>query len=657
MKNKIQIQFSPTRLKQIKKIALSGSKAKLKILNGKLEEGFHLLKNTAQKLQSFSADLARQIPNILAKKVSLGLFSHFESKNSKKLGIPKGLVLGGALALMTSLPAMGQVFIDAPTTTDLVNAINTANGNAADHVIRLDEGQTYTLTANLPTVANNGTLSVICTGTINAIVDGDNSFRPFTMASNSNLTITKITIQNGLAANSNGGAVTKGNGTLTINDCLITSNLATSSGAGQGRGGAIFSFGSGELSINNSIITGNQSSSAGGTSGRGGAIYNRGNLTIQSSTISFNSAATHGGAFFANNGGSFIQILNSSLINNTCNSSGGAFFSQYNPVTISNSTISGNTSNGNGGGIYNRYSGAPLTISSSTISNNSGSRGGGIHHANNTLNIQASSITSNQSTNQGGGIYLQENGTDAISITNSTISSNNSTGNTGGGIYNKSTGAANTLTLQHVTLFDNTGVGTDGFANTGATDITVQNTIIDDCSGTGLDFSLGGGTLNGASTNNIVQDGSMGGAMAVHSLLDPLTLNSGSMINPMPIGSPAIAGGANLGIITDQVGNPRGATPSIGAVEVTVPGACMVVAAPAGVTNSWIGCTNTDWQTASNWSANCVPKETDIVYVPQGTANELIIDEIAVCAKMLVQIGAKCKVDFNVGGKLLVKFQ
>ena len=81
MKNNFTIQFSPTRLKQIKKIALSGSKAKLKILNGQLEEGFQLLKSTAQKFKSFATDLADRIPQALAVRISLDLFSHFENEN------------------------------------------------------------------------------------------------------------------------------------------------------------------------------------------------------------------------------------------------------------------------------------------------------------------------------------------------------------------------------------------------------------------------------------------------------------------------------------------------------------------------------------------------------------------------------------------------
>ena len=42
----------------------------------------------------------------------------------------------------------------------------------------------------------------------------------------------------------------------------------------------------------------------------------------------------------------------------------------------------------------------------------------------------------------------------------------------------------------------------------------------------------------------------------------------------------------------------------------------------------------------------------DIVYIPAGTSNELVINEIVTCAKFVQQIGAVVKVDYNAGGKL-----
>jgi hypothetical protein len=277
------------------------------------------------------------------------------------------------------------------------------------------------------------------------------------------------------------------------------------------------------------------------------------------------------------------------------------------------------------------------------------------------MSIQASSITLNSAaTGTGGGIYITSNGTDAVSIINSTISSNEASAATGGGIYAQSTGGGNTLSLQHVTISDNSGIGTGGFANNAASTmgITIQNTII--ANSTGADISTGTGVIQAASTSNIIEDGSLVDASvtAVDPLLGALTLNSGFLVHPLQDTSPAIGAGTNIGIATDQVENTRVlANPSIGAVEITTASlVCIVVTAPAGVTNTWIGCTNSDWNTATNWSTGVVPTASDVVYVPIEAVNQLVIDEVATCAKMVVQIGAKCLVNYNAGGQLRIKF-
>ena len=53
---------------------------------------------------------------------------------------------------------------------------------------------------------------------------------------------------------------------------------------------------------------------------------------------------------------------------------------------------------------------------------------------------------------------------------------------------------------------------------------------------------------------------------------------------------------------------------------------------------------------------NDFPLPIDVVYVPIGAANQLVIDEVAICAKVIVQIGVKCLVDYNAGVKLVIKF-
>lgn len=84
---------------------------------------------------------------------------------------------------------------------------------------------------------------------------------------------------------------------------------------------------------------------------------------------------------------------------------------------------------------------------------------------------------------------------------------------------------------------------------------------------------------------------------------------------------------------------------------------CLNITPPTGTDNYWMGCTNSDWNDGTNWSVGTPPTATENVYVPAGAANELIIDTTVTCAKMTVQIGTKCTVNYNAGGKLVVKFQ
>ena len=96
---------------------------------------------------------------------------------------------------------------------------------------------------------------------------------------------------------------------------------------------------------------------------------------------------------------------------------------------------------------------------------------------------------------------------------------------------------------------------------------------------------------------------------------------------------------------------------SINITATTIPPSCSItVSPPSEVTIYWKGCTDNDWGTASNWSTGVVPTVNDIIYVSANANNPLIIDEVATCAKMIVEIGGVCKVDYNAGGKLVVKF-
>jgi len=144
--------------------------------------------------------------------------------------------------------------------------------------------------------------------------------------------------------------------------------------------------------------------------GDGGGIYNNsGNLTLNNSTVSGNSAFYGGGIF--NSG----------------------------ELTLNHSTLSDNSADSYGGGIFNSDA---LTLNNSTLSGNSASSfGGGIHNAG-MLIINNATITSNDASNQGGGIYNVNSFT--LYATNSIVSGNTALNDPN--IYGSITSGANNIT-------------------------------------------------------------------------------------------------------------------------------------------------------------------------------------------------------------------
>ena len=100
------------------------------------------------------------------------------------------------------------------------------------------------------------------------------------------------------------------------------------------------------------------------------------------------------------------------------------------------------------------------------------------------------------------------------------------------------------------------------------------------------------------------------------------------------------------GIVFVDLGNSPA---DIGEVEITLEN---VVRAPYFDLSQH---TDSDWNTGTNWSTGAVPTTTDIIYVPVGTANNLIIDEVVTCSKFIQQIGAVVRIDYNSGGQLRVR--
>ena len=237
-----------------------------------------------------------------------------------------------------------------------------------------------------------------------------------------------------------------------------------------------------------------------------GILIQQSTLTLNSSTVSSNSATGFGGKGGGIGNGRTMTITNSTISGNSATGLGGGILNGG-TMTITNSTVSGNTSSQDGGGIFNE---GVVTITNSTLSNNSAvNRGGGIR-----------SIAT-------------------LTITNSTLSKNSA--GSGGGIF-----ASGTATLKNTIVANNTAVDCQGTITSGGNNLDSNGTC--GLTGTG-DIPNGNANLGPLALN-------APGSTATHALVIPSdAIDAGSGDCPPPA--------------TDQRGvtRPQGTACDIGAFE------------------------------------------------------------------------------------------
>jgi hypothetical protein len=164
-----------------------------------------------------------------------------------------------------------------------------------------------------------------------------------------------------------------------------------------------------------------------------GGILNNGTLMLDHVLVTGNSMATDAGDYWQGGGGIYngdgatLELIDSSVINNTAGWSGGGLYSFFNTnMTLVRSTISGNVSNDVGGGIRSLGN---ATIVNSTISGNTatGWHGGAIFHTDGVMEILNSTIADNVAPDwASSAIFLGEYGTvvPVLQLTNTIITGN-----------------------------------------------------------------------------------------------------------------------------------------------------------------------------------------------------------------------------------------
>ena len=171
-----------------------------------------------------------------------------------------------------------------------------------------------------------------------------------------------------------GGGVFVGGGTFTmIDNATISNNKAISAGGVYNKGGGTFEMSGGS-------ITGNKAT------GNGGGVYNISTFKMSGGTISGNTASLQGGGVY-NSGGKFT-MESGSISGNTASNGGGVYNSST--FEMSGGTISRNTATNDGGGVF-VYS-RDFNMYGGTIIGNTATTGGGVYHGGTYFYMKGSAI-------------------------------------------------------------------------------------------------------------------------------------------------------------------------------------------------------------------------------------------------------------------------
>lgn len=412
----------------------------------------------------------------------------------------------------------GQVDVDPAMPGDQITlraAIQEANSRPGHDTITLPAG-TYTLarTGTGESLALTGDLDITDAltirgaGTKTTIIDANGVDRVFEVFSNVPLTLSALTLSGGNTEGNGGGIYLRG--TVRLDDCHVTQNLAGDAGGG------LFVDESASLWVADSRISNNQATDGGGLFGLGDHWH----VTVENSTIDSNSAADKGGGLDVR----YFEEFDGSL-------------------KIRKSIVTGNSAEVDGGGILTGGLGAPdsgipaVEIIDSAITNNIAGRfGGGVRAA-----IH----------NDGGAIEYH--------VVNTTIS-DNMAGTSGGGM--SVFGRDFRPRLINTTITENTsGVGGGIHIISAEASVYLRNSIVaensatiedPDISNTDLPFVFEGPNLIGnAASANITDNGftTLIGTAAnpIDPLLAPLADNGGSTpTHALLSGSPAIDAGLNI---------------------------------------------------------------------------------------------------------------
>jgi len=252
---------------------------------------------------------------------------------------------------------------DVPSTLTVLNNLDSGAGSlraeiaaakANDTIVFAPSlnGQTIKLTSGELDITQN--LTIQGPGAGQLTISGGNASRVFEVDGTApTVTLSGLTITQGICTGGDGGGVFNSFGTVSIINCTLSGNYA-------GYGAGVYND-HGTVTISNSTLSGNYATYDGG-----GVCNSFGTVTVSNSTLSGNQAGTYGGGLYNAEGSA--TLVNSTLSGNSASQSGGIYTicTRRNLVMISNCVFSVNRFED----IYNASSATELTISDSVFSAN-----------------------------------------------------------------------------------------------------------------------------------------------------------------------------------------------------------------------------------------------------------------------------------------------
>ncbi len=240
---------------------------------------------------------------------------------------------------------------DVPSTLTVTNNLDSGSGSLRAEIAAAKSKDTIVFAPSLvgQTIAlTSGELDLTKSLTIQGpgagqlTVSGNGYSRVFDVAQGVNVTLSGMTISNGLGLslfysqplNGYGGGILN-EGTLTVSGCTLSANSAQF-------GGGVYNAAKGTLTLSSCTVSGNHAP-------YGGGMDNEGKATVSNSTLSSNST-----------GGTDVSLAGTA---------GGSIYNGG-TLTVSGCTVSNNDA-GIGGGIYNSGGASALTVLDSVFSSNS----------------------------------------------------------------------------------------------------------------------------------------------------------------------------------------------------------------------------------------------------------------------------------------------